>query len=120
MVSNPALDGAGGDGRAACGRDVGAGASGVFDVVVDRAGSGALWAEPTITIDESRGRTRSDRTHLPRTVAPLRLHRGSKPLPYQELWGIGLIKIKPIPDRCGAVRKTRELSLITGWYSRRV
>ena len=93
-VSNPALDRA--DGGAAFG-----------------AGPDAFWAEPTITIDESRGRTRSDRTHLQRTVTPLRPPRGSKPLPYYELSGIGQTKIKLIPDLRHTVRKTPEPSLIT-------
>jgi hypothetical protein len=34
-----------------------------------RAESGALWAEPTAATDERRSRTKSDRTHLLRTVA---------------------------------------------------
>jgi hypothetical protein len=62
MVSKPAGVGAGRGARAkVCG-----------DGFAPRADSDALWAEPTITTEKRRGRMRSDRTHLPGTVAPFR------------------------------------------------
>ena len=72
------------------------------------ADSDALWAEPTTTTDTTRGRTRSDRTHLPRTVAPLRPPRGSKSLRCYELWGMGRRRSSGFGPQDGLVPKAAD------------